>query len=158
MVGIEVPNLPEGGWMRITGMKKCEGDCETNTRKGRVIICFDLKVVLTWEAEVNFEEGSGTISLPYIDNVETEDGNIRTEVSFQKDKNSPRAPPEVQEVVNEELVPLVRERMREFLAELNSKAVTAKQLQNKINNCEKNVPNSPLEPTNNNHHDDTRID
>mmetsp|Transcript_4440 Transcript_4440/g.6290 ORF Transcript_4440/g.6290 Transcript_4440/m.6290 type:complete len:259 (-) Transcript_4440:223-999(-) len=127
MVGLSVPGIAEGGWMRITSIKKCEGDCETNTRKGKTIVCFDFKLVLRWEAQVNYEDASGTISLPYIDNVETEDGHIRTEVAYEKDKTSPSCPSNIREIVDEDLVPMVQAQMRIFLKELWAKGTNPPQ-------------------------------
>mmetsp|Transcript_13500 Transcript_13500/g.33098 ORF Transcript_13500/g.33098 Transcript_13500/m.33098 type:complete len:361 (+) Transcript_13500:138-1220(+) len=121
MVGLEVPDLPDRGSIKVTGLDKCEGDCETNTRKGKVMVCFDMKVVVAWEAHVNYEEARGTISMPYIDNVETEDGDIRTEVNFKKEKDGPSCPEPVKHVVRSKLVPIVQAQMRQFLKELHLK-------------------------------------
>ena len=73
-LGIEGKGVPDKGWVKVTKMEKCEGEASVSNRKGKRIVAFELKVTCKWEGQVDYDDVSGELLLPYISE-DIEDAN-----------------------------------------------------------------------------------
>lgn len=75
----------ENGY-KLTNLSKCDGDCYTYNRKGRVYLFYDMNMQIAWNGPGG---SSGTISLPNVsDDIETEPLELSVDVTEKGDGNS----------------------------------------------------------------------
>ena len=73
-LGVEGKGVPDKGWVKVTKMEKCEGEASVSNRKGKRIVAFEIKVTCKWEGQVDYDDVSGELLLPYISE-DVEDAN-----------------------------------------------------------------------------------
>ena len=73
-LGVEGKGVPDKGWVKVTKMEKCEGEASVSNRKGKRIVAFELKVTCKWEGQVDYDDVSGELLLPYVSE-DIEDAN-----------------------------------------------------------------------------------
>ena len=71
---VAAKGVPDKGWVKVTKMEKCEGEASVSNRKGKRIVAFEIKVTCKWEGQVDYDDVSGELLLPYISE-DVEDAN-----------------------------------------------------------------------------------
>jgi hypothetical protein len=86
LVGIEASGVPNKGWVRVTKLESCEGDASVSNRKGKRIVAYELNVKCKWEGQVDYDDVSGELLLPYIsEDVSDSDYEIKLTAKDSKD-------------------------------------------------------------------------
>lgn len=86
LVGIEAQGVPNKGWVKVTKLETCTGDASVSNRKGKRIVAFELNVKCKWEGQVDYDDVSGELLLPYIsEDVSNSEYDIKLTTKEPKD-------------------------------------------------------------------------
>ena len=58
--------IPDKGWVKVKKMESCTGEASVSNRKGKRIVAFELNVKCVWEGQIDYDDVSGEMLLPYI--------------------------------------------------------------------------------------------
>jgi len=87
LVGIEAKGVPDKGWVRVTKLETCTGDASVSNRKGKRIVAFELNVKCKWEGQVDYDDVSGELLLPYISE-DVSDGKYEVKLTAKEPKDA----------------------------------------------------------------------
>ena len=58
--------VPDKGWVKVTKLESCTGEASVSNRKGKRIVAYELNVKCIWEGQVDYDDVSGELLMPYI--------------------------------------------------------------------------------------------
>jgi len=125
-----------------------KGEVSVNTRKQKTIVLYELDVTLKWSGEwkATASKGNGSIQMPYISE-ENDDDDFEIKVSSEDASKS-----DMKDEVRARILPMLKEMIPKFLAELRSVAVektklpAKQQTTAKLDSLEKPKSPSPFVP------------
>jgi len=117
IVGIAAKGVPDKGWVKITSLSACEGEASVSNRKGKRIVAYELKVTCKWKGQVEYEDVSGELLLPYVsEDVDDSEYEIKLTAEQPNDDSHKKA----LRYLTKEL-PALKEALKKFTAEIYSK-------------------------------------
>ena len=87
LVGIEAKGVPNKGWVRVTKFESCTGDASVSNRKGKRIVAYELNIKCKWEGQVDYDDVSGELLLPYISE-DVSDSNYEIKLTATDSKDA----------------------------------------------------------------------
>lgn len=90
--GLEAKGVPDKGWVKVTKVEECTGEASVSNRKGKRIVAFEIKLKAKWEGQVDYDDVSGTLELPYVsEDVEDSEYEIKLTAKEAKDESHKKA-------------------------------------------------------------------
>lgn len=118
LVGVAGSGIPDKGWCKVTKMESCEGEASVSNRKGKRIIAFELNVKCKWEGQVDYDDVSGELLLPYISE-DVDDANDY-EIKWTAKEPSDDSHKKALKFLTKQ-VPKIKEGLKAFKDEIHSK-------------------------------------
>mmetsp|Transcript_9503 Transcript_9503/g.23625 ORF Transcript_9503/g.23625 Transcript_9503/m.23625 type:complete len:206 (+) Transcript_9503:27-644(+) len=114
LVGVAAEGVPNKGWVRVTKLESCTGDASVSNRKGKRIVAFELNAKFKWEGQVDYDDVSGELLLPYIsEDVADADYELKLTAKDPKDSSHKAALK-----LLEKQRPVIKERLATFTREI----------------------------------------
>ena len=116
LVGVAAENVPDKGWVKITKLSACKGEASVSNRKGKQIVAYELDVKLEWKGQVEYEDVSGEVLLPYISEDKKDEGyDVRLTAKEKDDDSHKKAL-----IHLKKRLPLLHERLKTFTDEIHA--------------------------------------
>jgi len=118
IVGLEATGVPDKGWLKVAKLEECEGEASVSNRKGKRIVAYELKVKFEWKGQVDYDDVSGELLLPYVsEDVEHSMYQIMLTAKDPKDDSHKKAITFLERTV----LPTLKEKLKKFTAEIYTK-------------------------------------
>jgi activator of HSP90 ATPase len=115
---------PSQGFCKTTSVQSISGECTANVRKGKTIFYYEIDVKVDWEGRLNGADilVKGQLHIPYISEENDDD---KAEVTVSCESGGP-AHDRLLELVKTKGIPLVREKVAQFLKDLRAEFTVKK--------------------------------
>ena len=118
VMGVEAKGVPDKGWVKVTKMEECKGEASVSNRKGKRILAFELNVKCKWEGQVDYDDVSGELLMPYLseDIEDAKDYEVKWTAKEPSDASHKKALKFLQAQL-----PTLREGLKTFREEIHKK-------------------------------------
>uniref|UniRef100_A0A7S3FB77 Activator of Hsp90 ATPase AHSA1-like N-terminal domain-containing protein n=1 Tax=Haptolina ericina TaxID=156174 RepID=A0A7S3FB77_9EUKA len=114
LVGVAAQGVPDKGWVKVTKLESCTGEASVSNRKGKRIVAYELNVKCIWEGQVDYDDVSGELLMPYISE-DVSDSAYETKLTAKEPTDASHK--KALKLLEKQL-PLIKERLQTFTDEI----------------------------------------